>query len=267
MSDIYLLHADTTGTDSIQDIIDAGAIIYIPVPSIDVYDKICLQLLPVVKPGDTIILDTINQLAVTTRIDFRYGVDPSEPLYERYHSITTKKDQDNYGLYTNAANFIMRRLKNLYNRGCYIVCTAHESERLDPSDMRKKRNIDLNDEFRGMLSGSSSDILRLSQLTENVIDLDDPTKILHPKGTRMLQFRRTEEWAAKIQVPIDKDVALLQAGVEAISLPLGDGGWSKMVRVFGKEPRWLTLYGMYGVGKTNFVTRRGPEPKKEEQAA
>ena len=248
---IFLLHADTTGTDSIQDVIDAKRIEYLPIPNFQVYERVCLDLLKIVGPNDTIILDTISQMGHLVRGDIKLGIDPEAEMWENRQKYLG--DKDNWGTYTAAANLIMRRLKNLYNRGASIITTCHEEERVDPSDLRKKRNVGLNNEFRNMLDHSCSDIFRLSELTENVIDPTTGQTVLE-RGTRLLQIRRTDEVYAKIQVTIEKNNALRAAGTEAISNPT----WSKMTHVIGKRPRWLTLYGLTGVGKTNFVVRRDP---------
>lgn len=262
---IFLLHADTTGTDSIQDVIDAHKIEYIPIPNFQVYERVCLDLLKTVGVNDTIILDTISQMGHIVRGDIKLGIDPEAELWENRQKYLG--DKDNWGTYTAAANLIIRRLKNLYNRGASIITTSHEEERVDAADLRKKHNVGLNNEFRNMLDHSSSDIFRLSELTENVIDPTTGQTLLE-RGTRLLQIRRTEEVYAKIQVTIEKSNALRAAGVEAISNP----SWAKMVHVIGKRPRWLTLYGLTGVGKTNFVARRDPyiqpvqKPKEEAVA-
>jgi hypothetical protein len=263
---IYLLHADTTGTDSIQDVIDAKRIEYIPIPNFQIYERVCLDLLKTVGVNDTIILDTISQMGHLVRGDIKLGIDPEAELWENRQKYLG--DKDNWGTYTAAANLIIRRLKNLYNRGASIITTSHEEERIDAADLRKKRNVGLNNEFRNMLDHSSSDIFRISELTESVIDPNTGQPVLE-RGTRLLQIRRTEEVYAKLQVPIEKSNALRAAGVEAISNPT----WAKMVHVIGKRPRWLTLYGLTGVGKTNFVVRRDPyiqpvqQPKEEEAIA
>ena len=248
---LYLLHADTTGTDSIQDVIDAHKIEYIPIPNYEIYERTCLELLHKVNANDTVILDTISQMGHIVRGDIKLGIDPEAQLWENRQKYIG--DKENWGTYTAAANLIMRRLKNLYNRGASIITTSHEEERIDPGDLRKKRNIGLNNEFRNMLDHSSSDIFRLTVLTTNIIDPNTGTIVLQ-KGTRLLQIRGDDECVAKLQVPIAKNNELLAAGVEAISNPT----WAKMVHVIGKRPRWLTIYGMTGVGKTNFVVRRDP---------
>lgn len=260
---IYLLHADTTGTDSIQDVIDAKKIIYIPIPNFQIYERVCLELLHEVGVNDTIILDTVSQMGHIVRGDIKLGIDPEAELWENRQKYLG--DKDNWGTYTAAANLILRRLKNLYNRGASIITTSHEEERIDAADLRRKRNVGLNNEFRNMLDHSSSDIFRLSELTENVIDPLTGATLLE-RGTRLLQIKRTEEVYAKLQVPIEKNNALRAAGIEAISNPT----WAKMCHVIGKKPRWLTLYALTGVGKTNFVVRRDPyiQPvqRKEEEA-
>ena len=146
---IILLHADTTGTDSIQDVIDAKKIEYIPIPNFEIYERTCLSLLKQVGPNDTVILDTISQMGHLTRGDIKWGVDPEAELWEMRRKYIG--DTDNWGTYTSAANLIMRRLKNLYNKGASIITTCHEEEKVDPADLRKKRGIALNKEFREML--------------------------------------------------------------------------------------------------------------------
>jgi hypothetical protein len=249
---VILLHADTTGTDSIQDVIDAHRIEYIPIPNFEVYERACLDLLHRVGPNDTVILDTISQMGHIVRGDIKLGVDPEANLWELRRKYMG--DTDNWGTYTAAANLIMRRLKNLYNRGASIVTTCHENESVDPADYRKKRSIALNKEFREMVDHCSSDIFRLSEVTESLIDPNTGATLLEA-GSRLLQIRRSEEVYAKIQVTIAKNNELRADGITAISNPT----WAKMVRVIGKHPRWLTLYGLTGVGKTNFVVRRGAE--------
>ena len=253
---LFLLHADTTGTDSIQDVIDAKKIEYIPIPNFEIYERVCLDLMHHVGPNDTVVLDTISQMGHLVRGDIKLGTDPEALLWENRSKYM--RDTDNWGTYTAAANLIMRRLKNLYNRGASIITTSHEEERVDPSDLRRKRNVGLNNEFRNMLDHSSSDIFRITELTENLVDPLSGEMMLE-KGARLLQIRRTDEVYAKIQVTMAKNEELRQAGIESIVIPSGQGtGWAKMCHVIGKRPRWLTLYGLTGVGKTNFVVRRDP---------
>ena len=146
---IFLLHADTTGTDSIQDVIDAKKIEYIPIPNFQVYERVCLDLLKTVGVNDTIILDTTSQMGHIVRGDIKLGIDPETEHWESRQKYLG--DKDNWGTYTAAANLIMRKLKNLYNRGASIITTSHEEERVDAADLRKKHNVGLNNEFRNML--------------------------------------------------------------------------------------------------------------------
>ena len=257
---IYHLMADTTGVDSIQDIIDSGDITVVPIPNVEAYETICEELLKKVGPNDSVGLDTVSQMGAKVRGDIKVGPSATN-LYEQRKKFMG--DTDNWGTYTAAANIILRPLMNLHSRGAHIYTTVHEEERQDMFDMRTKRNIGLNTEFRNMLNACSSDIFRITELGEDRTGPDG--RVLIPRGTRLLQIQRSEEIMAKLQVPIPKSKALRDAGVEAIVIP-EEGGWAKMVRVIGKVPRWLTLYGLPGSGKTSFVCRRGPEiaPTRKE---
>jgi hypothetical protein len=252
---IYLLHADATGTDSIQDVIDAGEVTYIPVPDVTTYEEVTGMLLKKVQPGDGVILDTVSHMAATVRTDIKVGVGATD-LYARRQKWIG--DSENWGTYTAAANIILRPLMNIANRGAHIATTVHEEERQDMFDMRTKRNVGLNNEFRNMLAGCSSDIFRITEQAEDVRGADGA--VILAKGTRTLQITRDEEVFAKIGVPPTKNQALRAAGIERILIPTDGTGWAKMCRIISKEPRWLTLYGLPGVGKTNFVARRTPEP-------
>jgi hypothetical protein len=259
MKMLYLLHADFTGTDSIQDVIENGELTYIPVPNVTTFEEVTAALLKKVQPGDSVILDTISTMGATVRTDIKIGVMPDKTLYEMRQKWLG--DSDNWGTYTAAANIILRPLMNLSNRGAKIVTTVHEEERQDMFDMRTKRNVGLNEEFRKMLNTCTSDTFRITETPEDVRGPEGD--IILAKGTRTIQIARSIEVFAKIQVPVPHHEALRAAGIERITVPTDGSGWAKMCRIIGKEPQWLTLYGLPGVGKTNFVARRTPEPTQQ----
>lgn len=243
---IYLFSTDGNGVDSIADVLGSKEITRIAVTRYEDFDKYVTSIVSKVTPKDTVILDTLDMLASTIRTDLNLGTDPTEQLWgkrERYF-----KDKLGFGLYTGAAQLIMRHLKNLSRggEGARIITTMHESERVDEttSPPTRKRAPDLNPELLGSLIGSSSDVFRLAIMDGDIVN--DKGEVVLSSGTHILQLKATDEYMAKFQVPLSK--------VPSIKKMLANPTYPKLCEHLGKVPTWLTIYGPSGVGKSTFAT-------------
>ena len=242
---IYLFSCDGTGNDGIRDRIDSGKIKEYVCDTFDYFDRSAQALLTKVKPGDFIILDTIGALMETTRADIKLG--KADSLY--WEKVDNLMAGEVYGVTYKAARIlIMRRLKNLKNRGARIITIAHEREQRDESGLGREsshqRAPDVAPQMYSDLLGSSSDIVRLSVLHKDIKDKDGKVRV--PAGKRQLQLRATDEAIAKYQV--------LRERSDSIPTHIIEPTWQKLVATLGKVPAWLTIYGLPGCGKTTLAT-------------
>jgi hypothetical protein len=242
----FLLDADGTGRDSIGKRIAAGEVQLIPCGSFVEYDAACMKLAQrKPQPGDRVVLDTFTHLLSTTRGDFKHGTDPAASVWA--NQALWFGDKQGMNAYQAASNMSMRWLKNLRNVGYDLVVLAQEDEALDEVTMTTKRGPKANPEARDMLLASSTDIFRLTEVTQDVTEMvnDVPTVVL-PKGERLLHLRRTREATAKFHVDLDVSPTL----PDAIKAPTME----KLCKVLGKTPGFLVVYGLSGSGKTTFST-------------
>ena len=243
---IFLLDADGTGRDSIGKRIAAGDVQLIPCGSKLAYDEACMKLASrKPQPGDRVILDTITHLLGTVRGDFRHGIDPTQSVFANEDKWFG--DKQGMNAYQAASNMSMRWLKNLRNVGYDLVVLAQEDEALDEVTMKTKRAPKANPEARDMLYGASTDIFRLTEVTQDVTEMfnDTPTVVL-AKGERLLHLRRTREAMAKFHVDLEVAATL----PDAIKSPTME----KLCKVLGKTPSFLVIYGLPGTGKTTLAT-------------
>jgi hypothetical protein len=243
---IYLYSTDGNGVDSISDVLESKEIKRIAVTHYEEFDKHVTSIVSKVTPKDTVIVDTLNMLAATTRTDFKLGTDSTEQLWGKRDRIIA--DKNYLTVYTGAAQLILRHLKNLSRggEGAKIIVTVHESERVDDTTTppTRKRAPDLNPELLGSLIGSSSDVFRLTRLDEPI--LNEKGEVVLSAGTRVLQLQATDEYMAKFQVPLSK--------VPSIKRMLANPTYPMLCEHLGKVPTWLTIYSPSGVGKSTFVT-------------
>lgn len=243
----YLFSCDGNGSDSIADILGNKNLTRIVVTKYEDYNNHIRSIMTKVTKNDTIILDTIDALASTTRADIRLGTsDPTEDLWLQRAKLGNNGKFSSVYLDTNT--MIMRHLKNV-NRsgeGAKIIVTVHEAERIDETTVppTKKRAPDLNAEFLGSLMGSSSDVFRLSRVVDDI--LDDNGAVLLAADSRILQLRETDEYVAKFQVPMEKRPSIKRA--------LANPTYQSLCEHLGKIPTWLTIYGPSGAGKSTFAT-------------
>jgi hypothetical protein len=243
---IYLYSTDGNGIDSIADVLGSKEITRIAVTRYEDFDKHVTSIVSKVTQKDTVILDTLDMLASTIRTDLNLGTDPTEQLWgkrERYF-----KDKLGFGLYTGAAQLIMRHLKNLSRggEGAKIITTVHEAERIDETTVppSRKRAPDLNPELLGSLVGSSSDLCRLAILDRDILNANG--EVVLSSGIRVLYLKATDEYMAKVQVPLSK--------VPSIKGALANPTYPMLCEHLGKVPTWLTVYSPSGVGKSTFCT-------------
>lgn len=242
------------GTESVQDLIDAGKVKHITLPSFPAFDLACNDLVKAVTPEDVVILDTISTLANTMRGDFRLGVEESNDLWGK-RNLYFGGDKNFLTQYEAAEKMIMRRLKNLRARGCRIVTIVHEDEQVDQITMTKKRAPQLNQAFYGSLMAHSTDVFRLSMFFEDVKGNDG--KLLYKSGTRVLYLQSAEGPEGHVtKYHVTRDVA------DALPKGIIDPTMSKLIATLKKKPGWLVIYGAPGLGKTTLACSEAYEEKK-----
>ena len=240
---LYFVDADQNGLDSVQDVIakNHDKVTIINAGVFEEADRRLAQLVEKTGPNDLFVFDTIDALANTLRGDAKLGNDQTEELWVK-RNLWLQGDKNYQTVYDMAEKFILRRIKNLRNRGARIICLAHEAEKVDEQDMLKKRGPDLNDKFYGKLMSASSDVFRLSVQLTNVVNAAG--EVIVPADTRILELRRTPEVIAKYHVGMDKSPQI-KAKMMNPTLP-------KLYEHLGKKPSFLTIYGAPGAGKTSF---------------
>lgn len=243
---IYYFACDGNGSDSIADVLGHKDLTRIVVTHYEDFDKFVTSIVSKVTPKDTVIVDTLNMLATTIRGDINLGIDPHALLWEKREKYF--KDKAGFGLYTAPAAMLIRQLKNLCRggEGARIIVTCHEAERVDETTVppTKKRAPDLNAELLGSLIGSSSDVCRLAIQVTDIVN--DKGEVLLSAGTRILQLKATEEYMAKVQVPLSR--------VPSIKKQLANPTYPMLCEHLGKVPTWLTIYSPSGTGKSTFAT-------------
>jgi hypothetical protein len=257
---VFLFNADATGNDGIRHLIDAGLIKEFLCDTFDAFDRNAHGLLTKIQPGDYVILDTIGGLLETTRGDIKLGK-PDGLYWDKLDSLMAGEV---FGATYDASRIlIMRRLVNLRNRGARIITVAHERDQRDEgglgSKSSKQRGPAVSPRLYSDLLGRSSDVFRLTILTEPIFN-PATKKIVVPAGKRQLQLRTNDEAIAKYQVARDRS--------DAIPPYMYEPTWEKLVRVLGKQPSWLTIYGLPGSGKTSLATDMAtPTPTEQKEAA
>jgi hypothetical protein len=251
-----LLDADMNGSDSIQHLVDAKLINYIPITSHDLFDKTIIGLLNIVGPNDLVILDTASASAETHRWDSKLGNDPTASLMDK-RRLYLGGDANYLTVYAWTSDSLMRRLKNLRALDCRIITTSHEDETMDMASLTKKRGPQMNKALYKSIMQSTSDVFRMYELFEPVLNEDGTVKV--PSGTRVLQLAKTEEAVAKFHVQPTKALSI----PPTIYVPL-QGGLHKLYSILGKRPSWLHIYGAEGVGKTAFACSEADEPPKKK---
>ena len=242
MPKIYRFDADSTGVDSIQTYIDTGAIVNIPCPTFDEFDKKARALWDEIVPDDAVIFDTLSSLLETTRGDMMLGSNPQDSLWEQHTKYFG--DKQTLNTYRGAQNLTLRRIKNLTNREAYCIVVCHESEGKDPMATMKMAVPMVNPAMVDDLIASCTDVFRLSQITS---DIYDGGKVVLAKDDRVLYLRRTDEYTAKYHVdPERTDPRKIPNGIK-------DPTMEKLCGVLHKIPRCLCIYGPPGVGKSTLA--------------
>lgn len=234
---------DGTGTDSVQNVIASHSeeITAIEVESYEHWSEHTEEIMDNLTPNDVVILDTMTMFAEMTRTDLKIGNDPKQLNWAMRNKFFDHKN--NWDYYDAATNYIMRRLKNMKNKGARIIVTAHErtDEDLTTTPPTKRRVPDLNQKLATSLIASSSVVARLRVIYENEYKGE---AIKYKKGQRLLEMGQSLEFAGKIHAPIE--VALgLPTTISRPSLP-------KLYKALGFKPTWLTVYGPPGSGKSTF---------------
>lgn len=241
---IYLLDADLNGTDSIDFLIKDGLVYHIPCGTYDVFDQAMQWLLRNAVPGqDTVVIDTISQLAFLTQGDAKLGNDPLENLWNK-RDLFLDGDRNYLNVYNVSGYFIVRRIKNLANRGVRIIFTCHEGDQTD--QFVKKKAPSLNKALYERTKEITSDICRIWVLPTPILK-PGTQEILYPAGTRAVQIKGDAVAVAKYHISpfiaesTPTHIPILKATDPALPI---------VAQVTGKLPSVLMLYGEPGVGKT-----------------
>lgn len=238
---VYLLNADHHGNDGIAHLIESKKIVEYVCDSFNSYDRYTYELMTKVGQDDFVIVDTMSSLAETTRGDLKIGSEDDGLIWDKRE----KLQGEAYGTsYKTAQVLIMRRLVNLRKRRAHVITTTWETDQRDDGTKISQRAPDVNPKFFTALLGASSDIIRLTEVHEDIRDSSGNVKVA--KGSRTLQLRPSDDAVIKVQVRRDL--------VEKIPKFLVNPTWAKLCTTLGKIPSWLTLYGPPGVGKTSLVT-------------
>jgi hypothetical protein len=272
---IHLLNADRGSYGSVKPLVDAGRVRHIPVATYTDFEKAVNELrdavewedgvnaagekIKVVKPhDDLVILDSVSRMADSTRGDFKLG--PDESVFWNKRDIYYKGDTYNFGAYEAASQFIMRHLRNLNVRGYRIIAVCHEDEQKEDGEGIKKRAPALNPALWQSLRASSTDIFRLTAVTED--QFDGEGNLFAKTGTRLLQTTNDDFAICKYTALPD-----LEGNFKDIPKFLPNPTMRKISRMLGAPPDFLTLYGNPGAGKTTLACSDAfdPKPKKAKQ--
>lgn len=244
---IYRFDCDLNGADSIRNVIDAGLVVNIPCENWSEFDVASRDLLyrKKIGAGDTIVIDTVDQLALDVRMENKLGTDGDTDLMGKSDKIM--KDPMYLNVYLLASNFILARLKNFRGRGVRIIIIAHEDEEKDAYTKTKKRGPNVNPAFREDLISFSADVFRLKKIPDDIPG--EGGELLYRKNQRLLHLSETDEIIAKYHVePVGfKDGSPIYRDVPPYII---DPTWPRIVAALGQEPSIMTIYGPPGVGKT-----------------
>jgi len=241
MAKFYRLNADMNGTDSIQNYIDSGQIIDLVCDSAETLDKHRLFLQSTVEKGDFVMMDTISTMLDTIRESRALGTNPAEPLWDPKKIDKYFGDKEYLSSYKMAGGVAMRVLHNLAERGAHVICLAHESEVKDPMAQMKIIGPDVNPAMVDTLIGASSDVFRLQALTQPMYAADGT--IAYDVDTRILWLRRQASFTAKFGVK--REIA------DKLPKGLPNPTMIDLFRLLDKVPKFMTIYGHPGAGKTS----------------
>lgn len=241
---IYLLNADRGGADSVAHLIRTGKVTHLPCPTYQAYEGHCKDLLArQPTDDDLVILDTLTRLADSARGDMKLGAD-AESLWEKRNVYFS--DKNYLTVYEAAGQLIMRRLRNLNNKGYRIVTICHEDEQFDQATMGKKRAPAINEALYKSLMGSCTDCFRLSVLREDEVNAEGA--VVASAGSRLLQTTMDDQAICKYQVEANDD-----GSFRTVPRLIPSPTMRRVFKVLGKKPSWLVLYGEPGAGKTTLA--------------
>jgi hypothetical protein len=255
----------------VKPLVDAGRVRHIPVATYTDFEKAVNELrdavewedgvnaagekIKVVKPhDDLVILDSVSRMADSTRGDFKLG--PDESVFWNKRDIYYKGDTYNFGAYEAASQFIMRHLRNLNVRGYRIIAVCHEDEQKEDGEGIKKRAPALNPALWQSLRASSTDIFRLTAVTED--QFDGEGNLFAKTGTRLLQTTNDDFAICKYT-----SIPGLDGTFKEIPKFMSNPTMRKIAKMLGGQPDFLTLYGSPGAGKTTLACSEAFEPKKK----
>jgi hypothetical protein len=239
---IHLIDADLSGADSVQHLIDAKLVQWHPVASYDQFILVADGLLKTATPADSVVVDTVTKLAETLRDNLLHGAYPDDSLLAAQKAMAGETLSRN--AYAEAQRVVMRRLRNLRNRGVKIITVLHEDDQRNPYETTlNKRAPAVNKAFFESLTGASSDIFRLTFARDDIKDAKGDVKFA--RDTRFLQLRDSEDALAKYHVSPEVSSKLPRL--------LSNPSMPKLRTILEKDPSWLIVYGSPGTGKTSLV--------------
>lgn len=241
---IHWLDTDMHGDDSVRDLINAGKVKHYKIGSNKNFEDAVREIMVLPDPQNHVVVpDTLGSLLETTRQDARLGTDATIDIFDKAKVKFLEGDKNFLNVYQLAQSVVMRRLKNLANRGFRIHAVCHEDEALDPATMTKKQSPSVNPAMIEPLINQSSDVVRLRMVPEDIMGQDG--KLLVKAGTRVLYMRPSDEFRAKYNVPRDQS--------DAIPRYITDPTMEKVFATLDKKPTFLTIYGYSGAGKTTLA--------------
>ena len=239
---IFYLGCDGNGINPIRKYLDNPNFKHLPITHYKDFDTICRDLTTDAKSDDTVIIDTITMLTLTMKGDLNFGEDVDTLWQHREKFFAEKRG---FGMVTAPTEMILRHLRNISRNGtgAKIIVTAHETEKKDKltGDELKRSGPDLTPQFRGLLIGCSSDVIRLGVYRDDVTN--SVGKVIASKGDRVAYLEDSDDYIVKFIHP---------EGVKR-KTKLINPTYASLCEYAGGIPSWLTIYAPAGTGKTTLA--------------
>jgi hypothetical protein len=243
---VKVLHVDTEeGTDSIQDLIDAGQVVSVDGSTCEKFEQAYWDVrygkIPGIGPNDLVVVDTLSTIAAEVirqcSIDFR-RVNPvaGKSIWAMSESAKVNWDRAYTFLKTMVVSYRM-----LPNPTIFLV---HETLRLDPTSENVEKDPKEDKRHLMALTPKITElVMGLSDLTLRIYKSPHPfteNGAKYPWGTRVLQFENTPDSYTGQRLVVGQEVP------STIAEPTLE----KVARAIGRLPRKITIYGYPKTGKT-----------------